>query len=182
MNGLARFGLVACALVGAVACRSGSRVSTDPAAPIYRAADARFAGLSGIVIHYVSVTTSNGEGVDLVKEAFTESLQSNLSPRFGSVAPGAAAPAGGGVLEVSLTVNWGSRAARAIVGFGAGRAGIVIQYDLKDASGKHLAKLHVTDSMAGGFYGGNAKELAFSAASKWSKYFADAVVVDAPAQ
>jgi hypothetical protein len=159
------------------ACHHGAaRVSNDPGAPVYRNPSADLSKYRGVAVHFVSVTTSNNEGVDLTRSVFLENLKSTLAPRFGEVNEGAAAPAGGLVVDVSLLVNWGSRAARVIVGMGAGRAGIQIDYDLKDANGAVVASLHTTDSMAGGFAGGDAKQLVFAAASKWNRYFADEVL------
>lgn len=172
--------VIACAAV-MPACRSGSHaVSTDPAQPIFRSATADFSKVQGVALHFTSVTTNTNEGTDLLKEVFLDSLRTHLSPKFGSVTEGATAPAGGAVMEVSLRVNWGSRAARAMVGFGAGRAGIEIKYDLKDASGAPLAKLHTTDTMSGGAFGGDAKGLVFAAADKWNRHFAQVVLVNAP--
>jgi len=184
VNGAFRRLAVVASVVGALgvlpACRSGaSKVSSDPNQRIYRNPTADFGKLKGLTLHFVSVTTNNNEGVDLVKSAFVDSLKTHMASKFGEVSEGDSAPAGGAVLDVSVRVNWGSRAARAIVGYGAGRAGIEINYDLKDASGSLLAKLHVTDRMSGGFYGGNAKELAFAASSKWDRYFAETVLVNA---
>ena len=171
-------------LAGAIAlpaCHgSGPVVSSDPAQPIYRSGTADLGALHGLAVHFVDVKTNTHEGEEFVRPVFLDSLTTWLKPRFGSVAEGSAAPAGGALLDVTITVNWGSRAARALVGMGAGSAGIILEYDLKDEHGNLLARMHTTDTMSGGFYGGDAKELVFAAASKWNKFFAEQVLA-APA-
>lgn len=177
---IAAAALVAALVAALPACRGGSPISTDPRHPIFRSAGAEFGRIRGVRLHFKSVTTHSGQGDDLVRAVFADSLRAHLAPRFGEVTEGDAAAEGGALLEVTLRVNWGSRAARYFVSFGAGRAGIDIQYDLKDPAGALLAKLHVVDTMSGGWFGGNAKELVYSAAEKWNRWFVESVLVDAP--
>ncbi len=179
-----RSSLIAIAIVvGAAflpACHHGSAVSNDPSAPIYRNSTVDLSQFSALKVHFVSVTTNNNEGVDLVKQAFMDNIKSHFSTRFKTVAEGDAAAAGEAIMDVDLTVNWGSRAARVFVGMGAGKAGIIIKYNLKDSSGNLVAKLDRTDSMSGGFYGGDSKALVFAAAEKWDTYFVNTVLATTP--
>lgn len=160
--------------LGILGCSGGSPVDTvRPDAPYYRNPQADFAGIDSLTVHFQSVTTSNSEGVDLTRNEFFGSIKTHLGPRFGPVSEGTAASTpGGALLEVRVEVNWGSRAARALVGWGAGRAAITIRYELKDASGKLLSRMETTDTMSGGAFGGNAKALVFNAAEKWNAFFA----------
>jgi hypothetical protein len=59
---------------------------------------------------------------------------------------------------------------------GAGKAGILMKYHLKDTAGTLLAKLDAHDSMSGGWGGGDARALAFAAADKWNTYFAQTIL------
>ena len=75
---LLAFALVAGA-VALPACGSGnSGVSTtDPAQPYYRNPATDLAATPTLKIHFVSVTTNNNEGVDLVRTAFLDSFKTN---------------------------------------------------------------------------------------------------------
>jgi hypothetical protein len=174
---LLAFALVAGA-VALPACGSGSSgvSTTDPAQPYYRNPAADLAATPTLKIHFVSVTTNNNEGVDLVRAAFLDSFKSKLKSRFTTIAEGESAAAGEAVLDVDVTVNWGNRGARMWVGMGAGKAGIVMKYQLKDTAGTLLAKLDAHDSMSGGWGGGDARALAFAAADKWNTYFAQTIL------
>jgi hypothetical protein len=181
------FAATAAAVLGCAAllpaCRSGaSAVSSDPSQPIYRNPSVDLGQIKSIRIHFVSVTTSNNEGVDLTQSAFKGGLEFHLRPRFGDVAEGSVAAPNGALLDVTLVVNWGSRAGRYFSAGLGGRAGIEIRYELKDATGALLARMHATDRMSGAFswYGGNAKELVINAASKWNRYFAETVLGSPP--
>jgi hypothetical protein len=171
------FALVAGA-VALPACGSGSSgvSTTDPAQPYYRNPAADLAATPTLKIHFVSVTTNNNEGVDLVRAAFLDSFKTKLKGRFTTIAEGESAAAGEAVLDVDVTVNWGSRGARMWVGMGAGKAGILMKYHLKDTAGTLLAKLDAHDSMSGGWGGGDARALAFAAADKWNTYFAQTIL------
>jgi hypothetical protein len=62
-----------------------------------------------------------------------------------------------------------------------GRATIEMKYRLKNGAGALLAKMDATDSMSGagwsgGGMGGDAKQLDFDAADKWSSYFANTIL------
>jgi hypothetical protein len=174
---------VAAVVLGAAflpACHHGVTVSNDPTQPVYRKADADFAKYQTVKIHYVSIKTNNNEGVELVRAAFADSIKHEFGLHFKTVEDGDTAAAGELLMDVDLTVNWGSQAARAFVGFGAGKAAIIMKYNVKDGA-TTLASLDKTDTMSGGFYGGNGKELAFAAADKWTKWFTANVLFPAVA-
>jgi hypothetical protein len=173
---LLAFALVA-GVVALPACGSGSSgvSTTDPAQPYYRNPAADLAATPTLKIHFVSVTTSNNEGIDLVRAAFLDSFKTKLKGRFTTIAEGETAAAGEALLDVDVTVNWGSRAAR-VWGWGAGKATIVMKYQLKDSAGTLMAKLDAHDSMSGGWGGGDARALAFAAADKWNTYFAQTIL------
>jgi len=157
------------------ACRGGPAVSTtNPNDPFYRNPQADFASIRSLAVRFVNVTTSNQQGVEIVEQTFLESCQTHLGPLFGPVSMdrGEEIPEDGAVLELNLQVGWGSRAARYLVGFGAGRASITFDYKLKDAQGNVLSHMSHADTMSGGAWGGNAKGLVFSASNKWTQYFA----------
>jgi len=177
-----RSSLVAIAIVvGAAflpACHHGVVVSSDPSAPIYRSPTADLSQVQSLKVHFTSVTTSNNEGADLVKSAFLDSIKSHLGSHFKTLGEGDSAATGEAILDVDLTVNWGNRGARIFAGgYGAGRAGIVIKYSMKDSAGTLLAKMETKDTMASG---ADSKALVFSAAEKWNKYFSTTVLA-APA-
>jgi hypothetical protein len=162
-----------------LACHGGggSGVSTtDPTQAFYRSPTAVIEATPTLKIHFVSVTTNNGEGADLVRSAFLDSLKTKLKSHYTTIIEGDSALAGESVLDVDLTVNWGSRAARAFAGMGAGKAGILMKYNLKDSAGELLAKLDAHDSMSGGWGGGDAHALVFAAADKWNTYFATTIL------
>jgi len=156
-------------------------VSSDPAQPYHRSPSADVSKVKGVAVHFVEVKANTKDGEEFIKPVFFDSLKSWVGPKYGPVTEGSTAPAGGAVLDVTIMVNWGSHAARKMVGGGAGRAGIVIRYDLKDERGNLLAKMHTSDTMTAGFYGGDPKELVFSAATKWSRFFVEQVL-QAPIQ
>ena len=170
---------VASLATGMLACRSAPVISNDPTQRFYRNAAADFSAIKGINVHYVSVTTSNNEGLDLTRQVFTDSFKTHLGPRFGPIADGDVAPAGGALLDVTVNVNWGNRAARALAGWGAGRAGIEFKFELKDSSGQLLAKLDYADTMSGGAWGGDARALVFSASDKWARYYNEQILKNA---
>jgi hypothetical protein len=162
------------------ACHSGgggSGVSTtDPTQAFYRSPTADLEATPTLKIHFVSVTTDNHEGVDLVHTVFLDSLKQKLGGRFKTIGEGETAAAGEALLDVDITVNWGSRAARAFWGMGAGKAGILMKYNLKDSAGALMAKLDAHDSMSGGWGGGDARALIFAAADKWNAFFATTIL------
>jgi hypothetical protein len=178
-------GVAGLSLAGAVlpGCRSGggNKVSSDPSANTYRSPTADLSQVKNVRVNFVSVKTNNNEGGDLVKQVFMDSLKTHLGRSFPDVAEGTAALPGGALLDVNVEVNWGSRAARAFAGLGAGRAGIIIKYDLNDANRALLAKLHTQDTMSSGAWGGDARALVFAAAEKWSQYFQQHVLAAPPA-
>lgn len=168
-------------VAGAVAlpaCGSGSSAvsTTDPAKPYYRSPTADLAATPTVKIHFVSVTTNNNEGVDLVRSAFLDSFKTKLKGHFTTIAEGDAAAAGEALLDVDLSVDWGSRAARAFVGMGAGHSTIVMKYHLKDRAGGLIAKLDANDHMSGGWGGGDSRAMVFNAADKWNTYFATTIL------
>ena len=183
MDRKARVARIAMVLLAAAvalpACRGGGyAVSSDPAAPVYRNPAVDLSQVKTVVVHYASVTTNNNQGADLVQQVFNDSLKIHLGRRFGSMSEGAAAPADGAILHVTLVVNWGSRAARMMVGWGAGKTGIDIKYEFRDAAGGLIAKMHAVDSMSSG---ADSRELVYAAASKWNTYFVDTVLGAGPA-
>lgn len=171
---------VAAVVLGAAflpACHHGVAVSNDPAAPVYRSSDADFSKYQAVKLHFVSVTTANNEGADLVRAAFADSLKQKLGPHFKTVAEGDTAAAGEILMDITLTVNWGSQAARMWVGFGAGKADIQMKYELKDGA-TLLASLNEHDHMS---TGADSRTLAFAAADKWNTWFVTNVLFPAGA-
>lgn len=162
---------VAAVVLGAAflpACHHGPAVSNaDPAAPVYKMAGADFTKYQAVRLHFVSVTTANNEGADLVRAAFADSLKHHLGLHYKTVAEGDTAAAGEILMDITLTVNWGSQAARMWVGFGAGKADIQMKYELKDGA-TLLAAMNEHDHMS---TGANSQALAFSAADKWNSWF-----------
>jgi hypothetical protein len=176
------FTLVAAVVIGAAflpACHHGSAlaVSNDPAQPIYRKADADFTKYQTIKLHFVSVTTNNNEGVDIVRGGFEESLKRVLSPHFKTVEVGDTAGPGELLMDIDLRMNWGNRGARIFVGWGAGKVGIEMKYNVKDGT-TSLASLDKQDQYSGG---GDAKALVYSAADKWNPWFTANVLFPAAA-
>ncbi len=165
------------------ACHSsGSSVSTtDPSMPYYRSPTADLTATPTVKVHFVSVTTNNNEGVDLVRSTFTDRLKQRLRGPFTTITEGESAAAGEVVLDVEVAMNWGSRSGRYFsMGMG-GRSTIEMKYRLKDGSGALLAKMDATDSMSGagwsgGGFGGDAQQLVFNAADKWTTYFTTTIL------
>jgi hypothetical protein len=166
------------------ACHSSSAApvsTTDPEKPYYRNPAADLTATPTVKFHFVSVTTNNNNGVDLVRSTFTDRLKQHLRGPFTTVTEGESAAAGEVVLDVEVAMNWGSRAGRYFsIGMG-GRATITMKYRLKDGAGALLAKMDATDSMSGagwsgGGAGGDSQQLVFNAADKWSSYFAKTIL------
>jgi hypothetical protein len=159
------------------ACHHRVAVSNDPAAPVFKMDGADFSKYLAVKLHFVSVTTANNEGADLVRAAFEDSIKHHFGPHFKKVEAGDTAAAGEILMDVTLDVNWGNRAARMWVGFGAGKADIQMKYELKDGA-TLLASLNQHDQMSGG---ADSRALAFSAADKWNKWFVANVLFPAGA-
>jgi hypothetical protein len=177
--------LAAAIVLGAAllpACHHSVPVSNDPTQPIYRKADADFSKFQAVKYHFVSITTSNNEGADLVRSAFEESLKHEFAPHFKTVAEGDSAGSGELLMNIALDMNWGNRAGRYwSMGMG-GKAIIDIKYDVRDSGGNELAKLDRKDTFSGvGQFGGDSRALAFNAADKWNKWFVANVLFPAGA-
>lgn len=176
--------LVALIVFVAIGC-GGQRttVTNDPNSPLYRAQGVDFRSYDAAIIDLNDVSTNNNEGVDEVKATAQQSLETWLkqSGIFRAVKNNGEAVEGKAVvIKAKVSVNWGSRAARAIVGMGAGRATIAITYNVFDRdTNKLIAKMDVSDAMtgmSGQAWGGNAKQLVSHGTEKWNKVFIDKVL------
>lgn len=174
------------ALIVFVAIGCGGQKTTvthDPNSPLYKADGVDFRSYDVAIIDLNDVSTNNNEGVDEVKASAQQSLETWLkqSSIFRSVKnQGDAVEGKSVIIKAKVSVNWGSRAARAIVGMGAGRATINITYNVFDsATNKLVAKMDVSDAMSGmggQAWGGGAKELVYKGTEKWNKVFVDKVL------
>jgi len=158
-------------------------VTQDPSSPLYRAQGVDFRSYDTVIIDLSDVSTNNNEGIDEVKATAQQSLETWLrqSGIFREVKNNGEAVEGKAVtVKAKVSVNWGSRAARAIVGMGAGRATISITYNVFDnATNKLVAKMDVSDAMTGmggQAWGGSAKELVYQGTEKWNKVFVNKVL------
>jgi hypothetical protein len=169
--------LVAAVVLGAAflpACHHSSApaASNDAAQPIYRKADADFSKYQVVKLHFVSVTTNNNEGTDIVHTVFEDSLKKVLSPHFKTVETGDTAGPGELLMDIDLRMNWGNRGARIFVGWGAGKVGIEMKYNVKDGA-TTLASFDKQDQYSGG---GDSRALVFAAADKWNPWFTNNVL------
>ena len=84
------------------------------------------------------------------------------------------------MIKAKVSVNWGSRAARALVGMGAGSARIYIKYNAYEkGSSQLIAKMDAQDAMTGmggQAWGGSAKELVYAGTEKWNKVFVNNIL------
>lgn len=185
MTGKAHLALLAALIVFvAVGCGGRKNVATnDPSSPLYRAAGVDFRTYDTAIIDLNDVSTNNGQGDDEVKATSQQSLETWLkqSGIFKSVKNNGEPVEGKAVvIKAKVSVNWGSRAARALVGMGAGRATIAITYNVIDkATNKLVAKMDVSDAMtgmSGQAWGGDAKQLVYQGTEKWNKVFINNVL------
>lgn len=176
--------LVALIIFVAVGCGGQKTVATnDPNSPLYHAQGVDFRSYDTAIIDMSDVTTNNNEGVDEVKATAEQSLETWLkqSGIFRSVKDTSDSVSGKAVvIKARISVNWGSRAARALVGMGAGRATISINYNVFDKeTNKLIAKMDVSDAMtgmSGQAWGGSAKQLVYQGTEKWNKVFVNNVL------
>jgi len=167
------------ALVVFIAAGCGGRKLTatnDPGSPLYRASGVDFHSYDTAIIDLNEVSTNNGKGDDEVRATAQQSLETWLkqSGIFKSVKNNGEDAEGKAVIvKAKVSVNWGSRAARAFVGMGAGRATIAITYNVVDRdTNKLVAKMDVSDAMtgmSGQAWGGDAKQLVYQGTEKWNK-------------
>lgn len=148
------------------------KVTDNPSSPYFRAAGADFTGYDVAVIDLEEVKTNNDKGVDEVKSAAYQSLETWLrqSGMFKEVKDISEKYTGKAlIIKAKVNVNWGSRAARAFVGWGAGSSRINITYNVYEkGSDKLLAKMDANDSTGQGV---DARIMVNRAAEKWNKVF-----------
>ncbi len=169
--------------IGLAGCSSISISSNDPSQPFYKNPALNCKDYDRICIDIVNVETSNQQGIELVRSTFFNSLKAYLyrSGLFKDITGKEGLSAKGKILHLKadIKVNWGNRALRGLVGFGAGSASILINYHLFE-KGKDtlLAKMEARDTMSGtGWaWGGNAKYLVYNAAKKWNAFFVTRVL------
>jgi len=170
----------------AVGCGGPKLVATnDPSSPLYRAQGVDFHSYDTAIIDLNDISTNNGQGDDEVRATSQQSLETWLkqSGIFKSVKNAGDAVEGKAVVvKAKVSVNWGSRAARALVGMGAGRATIAITYNVVDKeTNKLVARMDVSDAMtgmSGQAWGGDAKQLVHQGTEKWNKVFINNVLQD----
>jgi len=150
----------------------GVKVTDNPSSPYFRAAGADFTGYDVAVIDLEEVKTNNDKGVDEVKSAAYQSLETWLrqSGMFKEVKDISEKYEGKAlIIKAKVNVNWGSRAARAFVGWGAGSSKINITYNVYEkGSDKLLAKMEASDGTGQGV---DARVMVNRAADKWNKVF-----------
>ena len=152
-------------------------VTDNPGSPYFRAAGADFSGYDVALIDLEEVKTNNDKGVDEVKSAAYQSLETWLrqSGMFKSVKDISEKYEGKAlIIKAKVSVNWGSRAARAFGGFGAGSARINITYNVYEkGSDKLLAKMDANDATGQNV---DARVMVNRAAEKWNKVFIDKIL------
>ncbi|MBI5971467.1 MAG: DUF4410 domain-containing protein [Deltaproteobacteria bacterium] len=152
-------------------------VTDDPSSHYFRAAGADFTGYDVAVIDIEEVKTNNDKGVDEVKSAAYQSLETWLrqSGMFKEVKDKTEKYTGKAlIIKAKVSVNWGSRAARAFGSFGAGSARINIIYNVyAKGSDKLLAKMDADDATSQNV---DARVMVSRAAEKWNKVFIDKIL------
>ncbi|MBI5235372.1 MAG: DUF4410 domain-containing protein [Deltaproteobacteria bacterium] len=158
-------------------------VSNSPEAQFYRSSAVDFKSFESALIVLEEISTNNNQGVDEVKAAASQSLETWLrqSGLFKKVTSTEADATGKTlVVKAKVSVNWGSRAARAIVGMGAGSARIFIKYNAYEkGSSQLIAKMDAQDAMTGmggQAWGGSSKELVYAGTEKWNKVFVNNIL------
>lgn len=69
-----------------------------------------------------------------------------------------------------IQLDKGSRAARYVFGFGAGKGTMTIEGIYLDADGNELSRVHVGGEISAGFFGGDFKEAVNQAAKEMGEY------------
>lgn len=179
-----RYTVVAAMMLLLAACGGGKVVvSSSPEAQFYRSNSVDFKSYESALIVLEEVSTNNNQGVDEVKAVSSQSLETWLrqSGLFKKVTSTEADATGKTlVVKAKVSVNWGSRAARALVGMGAGRAMIYIKYNAYElGSSQLIAKMDAQDAMtgmSGQAWGGDAKALVYAGTEKWNKVFVNNIL------